>query len=98
MGKASADDVHAQYNKCISLLDKSKVLQISSDGCSVNLVFLNFVKETRREDPLGTCSLQNLHHFVQTGGKATDWSIKKLLSSMIKLSKSLLPVELAMHE
>ena len=91
MGKASADDIHAKYNECISLLDKSKVIQISSDGSNVNLTFLNFGKESRREDPLdvlidiGTFSLQNLHCSVQTGERGTDWHIKKPLSSMYKI-------------
>ena len=91
MGKTSTDDIHAKYNECISLLDKSKVIQISSDGSNVNLTFLNFGKESRREDPLDvlidieTFSLQNLHCSVQTGERATDWHIKQLLSSMYKI-------------
>ena len=91
MGKASAEDVFSKFNDCLSSLDRSKILQVSSDGPNVNLAFLNLVHENRKDDLLdplidiGTCSLHTLHRSFQTGEKATDWNIKKLLSSMNKI-------------
>ena len=89
--KASAVDVPSKYDACVSQLDKSKILQIFSDGPNVNLAFLDLVHESRKRellDPLlniGTCSRHTLHRSFQTGGKATYWNIKKLLSSMYKI-------------
>ena len=91
MGKASAEDVFSKFNDCLSSLDRSKILQVSSDGPNVNLAFLNLVHENRKDDLLDplidirTCSLHTLHRSFQTGEKATDWNIKKLLSSMNKI-------------
>ena len=57
----------------------------------MNLAFLNLVHENRKDDLLDplidirTCSLHTLHRSFQTGEKATDWNIKKLLSSMNKI-------------
>ena len=91
LGKAAADDVFSKFNDCLSSLDHSKILQVSSDVPNVNLAFLNLVHENRKDDLLdplidiGTCSLHTLHRSFQTGEKATDWNIKKLLSSMNKI-------------
>ena len=90
LGKASAD-VFSKFNDCLSSLDRSKILEVSSDGPNVNLAFLNLVHENRKDDLLdplidiGTCSLHTLHRSFQTEEKATDWNIKKLLSSMNKI-------------
>ena len=91
LGKASADNVFSTFNDCLSSLDRSEILQVSSDGPNVNLAFRNLVHENRKDDLLdplidiGTCSLHALHRSFQTGEKATDWNIKKLLSSMNKI-------------
>lgn len=72
-------------------MDRSKILQVSSDGPNVNLAFLNQVKESRKDDLLdplidiGTCSLHTLHRSFQTGEKSSNWNMKKLLSSMYKI-------------
>ena len=72
-------------------MDRNKILQVSSEKPNVNLEFLNLVHENRKDDLLdplidiGTCSLHTLHRSFQTGEKATDWNIKKLLSSMNKI-------------
>ena len=91
MGKASADDVFSKFNDCLSSLDRSKILQVSSDEPNVNLAFLNLVHENRKDDLLdplidiGTCSLHTLHRSFQTGEKTTDSNIKKLISSVNKI-------------
>ena len=89
--KASAKDVFSKYNQSISCLDKSKILQISSDGQSVNLAFLKIVETNRKYDELDrfieiwTCVLHILHRSFQNGEKSTDWNVKKLLSSIYKV-------------
>ena len=72
-------------------MDRNKILQVSSEKPNVNLEFLNLVHENRKDDLLdplidiGTCSLHTLHRSFQTGEKATDSNIKKLISSMNKI-------------
>ena len=39
--KASAGDVLSMYDAYLSQLDKSKILQLSSDGPNANLAFFN---------------------------------------------------------
>ena len=91
LGKASAQDVFEKYEQAISSLDKNKILQISSDGPNVNLAFLKIVDSSRKDDELdplidiGTCGLHTLHRSFQHGENATDWKIKKLLSSNYKI-------------
>ena len=91
LGKASTDDVFSKFNNCLTSLDHSKIIQVSSDGPNVNLVFLNLGHENRKDgllDPLidiGTWSLHTLHRSFQIREKATDWNIKKLLSSINKI-------------
>ena len=52
LGKTWADDVFSKYDACLSQLDKSKILQISSDGPNVKLAFLDLVHEYRKEELL----------------------------------------------
>ena len=72
----------------ISGLDKSKLIQVSSDGPKVNLAFLKNLQELRAEEEhprlidIGTCGLHVVHGSFQLGEKASDWKIKKLLSSL----------------
>ena len=91
LGKASADEVFSKFNDCLSSLDHNKIIQVSSDGPNVNSAFLNLVHENRKDDLLdplidiGTYSLPTLHRSFQTGEKATDSNIKKLISSVNKI-------------
>ena len=52
IGKAAAQDIYKKFNKCISELDESKLLQVSSDGPNVNLVFLDLLNEHRSDNEL----------------------------------------------
>ena len=45
IGKAAAQDIYKKFNECISELDENKLLQVSSDGANVNLVFLDLLNE-----------------------------------------------------
>ena len=45
LGKAAAQDIYKKFNECISELDENKLLQVSSDGANVNLVFLDLLNE-----------------------------------------------------
>ena len=55
LGKALVNDVPSTYDLCVSQLNKYKILQIFSDGPSLNLAFLDLAYERRKKelfDPL----------------------------------------------
>ena len=88
MGRSSAEDVLNTFLSCVSEIDKAKILQVSSDGPSVNLLFLKNLNEQRQEeelDPLidiGTCGLHIIHGSLKAGPKASGWELNNLLKSM----------------
>ena len=72
LGIASAKDILSSFIKCISKLDASKLIQVSSDGPNVNLAFLELMNDKRNEEALcklidlGTCGLHVLHGSFET--------------------------------
>ena len=88
MGRSSAEDVLNTFLSCVSEIDKAKILQVSSDGPNVNLLFLKNLNEQRQEeelDPLidiGTCGLHIIHGSLKAGAKASGWELNNLLKSM----------------
>ena len=52
MCKASLKDVFELFSACLSAIMESKWLQVSSDGPSVNLSFLDLLEEGRNEEEL----------------------------------------------
>ena len=64
---------------------------MSSDGPNVNLKFLDNLREQRRDQNLkelleiGTCGLHIVHNAFKHGGKASGWSIDKILAAMYKI-------------
>ena len=71
IGKAAAQDIYKKFNECISELDENKLLQVSSDGPNVNLVFLDLLNKHRSDSELsrliniGTCGLGTLVKMFQ---------------------------------
>ena len=64
------------------------LLQISSDGPNVNLLFLKNYdgKRSFNEKPsllnIGTCGLHTVHGSMQTGEKSTNWCLGKTVKAM----------------
>ena len=91
LGKAAAQDIYKKFNKCISELDESKLLQVSSDGPNVNLVFLDLLNEHRSDNELsrlidiGTCGLHTTHNSMKHGENSSGWKLNKLLQSIYKI-------------
>ena len=75
----------------MSELDESKLLQVSSDGPNVNLVFLDLLKEHRSANELshlidiGTCGLHTTHNSMKHGKNSSGWKLNKLLQSIYKI-------------
>ena len=90
LGKSSADDICSHFEQCLGPLEKEKLL-VSSDGPNVNLLFFIVLTEKRKDEELsqlidlGTCGLHTAHNAFKHGEKASDWQLKKLLSSMSKI-------------
>ena len=86
LGKTAAVNLLDSFIKCLSKLDKSKLIQVSSDGPNVNLAFLKLLNEKRKDEELcklidiGTCGLHVLHGSFKHGEEKSEWKLKKLLS------------------
>ena len=67
MGRSTAEDVLQTFLAGNSDLDRSKILQVASDGPNVNLLFLKNLAESREEKELlplldiGRCELHLIH-------------------------------------
>ena len=91
LGIASAEDILSSFIKCISKLNASKLIQVSSGRPNVNLNFLELMNDKRNEEELcklidlGTCGLHVLHGSLKHGEKSSGWKLKKLLSSLYKI-------------
>ena len=90
---AKAEQLVEKYNAS-SMLDQSKLVQISSDGPNVNLKFLQIIKDFQEEldhlplIDIGTCGLCTVHGSFKTGLVASRWQIEKILKCMWYFLKS----------
>ena len=70
---------------------KNKILQVFSDQPNVSLSFLKILEEHRRDAELNpligidTCRLHTVHNLFKYGEKESNWNVKKLLNSILKL-------------
>ena len=70
---------------------KNKILQVFSDQPNVSLSFLKILEEHRRDAELNpligidTCRLHTVHNLFKYGEKESNWNMKKLLNSILKL-------------
>ena len=91
LGKSSANDICSHFERCLDPLEKEKLLQVSSDGPKVNLLFLKILAEKHKDEELsqlldlGTCGLHTAHNAFKHGEKASHWQLKKLMSSISKV-------------
>ena len=89
LGRSTAQDVLETFLNGVNKLDQSKILQVTSDGPNVNLLFLKNMVEFRDEKEyllladIETCGLYVIQVSLNTGAqKGTDWDIQKLVKSM----------------
>ena len=90
MGEAKADDILETFNSAVSKkLDyPENLVQLSSDGPNVNLLFLKEYDAQRSLNGLpplldvGTCGLHTVHGSMKAGEKATKWDVGKTLKAM----------------
>ena len=91
LGKSPANDICSHLKTCLGPLEKEKLLQVSSDGPNMNLLFLKVLTEKLEDEELnqlidlGTCGLHTAHNVFKHGEKSSDWQLKKLMSFMSKI-------------
>ena len=93
MGEAKADDIEKKFDSAVTkkLKRPANLIQISSDGPNVNLLFLKNYNDKRDFNELppllniGTCGLHTVHGSMKAGEKATGWEIGKTLKAMAGL-------------
>ena len=79
-----ANYICTHFECCLDPLEKEKLLQ-------VHLLFLKILAEKCKDEELsqlidlGTCGLHTAHNAFKHGEKASDWQLKKLMSSMSKI-------------
>ena len=77
-----------KYHNASSMLDQSKLVQISSDGMNVNLKFLQIMKDRLEEldhlplIDIRTCVLHTVHGSFKTDLVASGWLIENILKWM----------------
>ena len=102
LGKAAAEDVYETFDLCCSSLDKSKFIQVCSNGQNVNSKFLHILSEKRSDMGLkelidfGTYGLHTVHRSLQHGVEESEWIIKKLLNALFEIFPFLRHVYLIM--
>ena len=85
---AKAEQLVEKDHNAASMLDQSKLVQISSVGPNVNLKFLQIIKDHQEEldhlllIDIGTYGLHAVHGSFKTGLVASGWLIEKLLKWM----------------
>ena len=90
LGGAKADDIMKKIDDAVTkkIGQTENLLQISSDGPNVNLLFLKEYDEKRsfNENPsllnIGTCGLHMVHGSMKTGEKSTNLCLGKTLKAM----------------
>ena len=75
LGKSSANDLCSHFEQCLGPLEKEKLLQVSSDRPTVNLLFLKALTEKCKDEELnqliglGTCDLHTTYYAFKHGEK-----------------------------
>ena len=80
LGHATHQDLFIQFTQELFKLDTNKMFQVSMDGPTVNLKFLEKLQKDRLEnEQQGSCGLHTIHGAVKTGAESKSWNIRKTL-------------------
>ncbi|XP_047123731.1 uncharacterized protein LOC124806683 [Hydra vulgaris] len=85
LGHSAASDLLTHFNENLSRFDLSKMYQVSMDGPSTNLKFLDDLNKHRKDNEMpqliniGSCSLHVIHGAFKTAIESTAWNIKEIL-------------------
>ena len=87
----NAENIYHELHTALKLVVEQKVMQLSMDGPRTNWKVFNLLKSHRKENEwpslfnLGSCALHVVHGALQTGAKATDWEVDKVMKAMWKI-------------
>ena len=91
MFRPNADNLHDELHNALQSLPEKNMLQMSMDGPNTNWKVFELLFSYRNEKEwsnllnLGSCGLHIVHGAFQTGIKATNWEVEKVLKAMFKL-------------
>ena len=89
--RPNADNLHDELHNALQSLPEKNMLQMSMDGPNTNWKVFELLFSYRNEKEwsnllnLGSCGLHIVHGAFQTGIKATNWEVEKVLKAMFKL-------------
>ena len=89
--RPNADNLHDELHNALQSLPEKNMLQLSMDGPNTNWKVFELLFSYRNEKEwsnllnLGSCGLHIVHGAFQTGIKATNWEVEKVLKAMFKL-------------
>ena len=92
LGHAKSTDLLLRFKEGLRDLQISKLIQVSMDGPTVNWKFFETLPAeshcgNRQLLELGSCGLHVVHGSLQTGHKASGWSVNATLRTMYWLFK-----------
>ena len=94
LGRAAAADLLAKFKESTAGLPRSKLMQISMDGPSVNWSFLDkYEDDLTQEDiaekllHIGSCGLHVINGAFQTGDHQSGWKINGVLRTCSKTDR-----------
>ena len=88
LGHGTHKDVLKKFENSLTGLNPSKMIQVSMDGASVNLKFLESLGNSRERKGLpglidiGICQLHAIHGAFQTGAVKSTWNVHKILKAV----------------
>ena len=92
LGHTTNKDLLIEFNKSVDIINLSKIIQVSMDGPSVNLKFMQEIIKHREEleieekmIDIGTCGLHVVHGAFKCGIESTEWKIKETLKGSHQL-------------
>ena len=88
LGPGIHKDVLEKFESSLTGLNPSKMIQVSMDGPSINLKFLEYLCNLRESKGLtgltdiGVCQLHAMYGGFQTGAVKSAWNVHKILKAV----------------
>ena len=69
-------------------LDLSEIFQVSRNGPSLNLIFLEKLQKNRKKKNIGNSGFHTLHSTFKYGANSTSWILKAIISGSYQILHS----------
>lgn len=91
-GRPTAENILKHFLDGVKTIGLKKIVQISMDGPNVNWKFYKLLKQELGEDnsllDIGSCGLHVIHGALQSGHKASGWTVNSFLTGLYWLFKN----------